>query len=64
MPARCPRRRRCQAEAACWFTPILARDGGLLGTFAMYHRAPLSDADLALAQVFAGTAAPAIERDP
>lgn len=50
--------------AACWSTPILARDGGLLGTFAMYHRAPRvpQDADLALARVFAGTAALAIER--
>ncbi|MET7708302.1 GAF domain-containing protein [Micromonospora sp. NPDC005413] len=50
--------------AACWSTPILARDGGLLGTFAMYHRTPRfpQDADLALARVFAGTAALAIER--
>jgi GAF domain-containing protein len=50
--------------AACWSTPILARDGGLLGTFAMYHRTPRvpQDADLALAHVFAGTAALAIER--
>ncbi|SES40013.1 GAF domain-containing protein [Actinokineospora terrae] len=50
--------------AACWSTPILARDGGLLGTFAMYHRAPRvpQDFDLALARVFAGTAALAIER--
>ncbi|WNV87792.1 GAF domain-containing protein [Umezawaea sp. Da 62-37] len=50
--------------AACWSTPILARDGGLLGTFAMYHRAPRvpQDSDLALARVFAGTAALAIER--
>ncbi|MGX6607939.1 GAF domain-containing protein [Micromonosporaceae bacterium Da 78-11] len=50
--------------AACWSTPILARDGGLLGTFAMYHRMPRvpQDSDLALARVFAGTAAPAIER--
>ncbi|MFH8336402.1 SpoIIE family protein phosphatase [Streptomyces sp. AM6-12] len=50
--------------AACWSTPILARDGRLLGTFAMYHRdarAP-QDTDLALAQLFAGTAALAIER--
>ncbi|MBB5874630.1 hypothetical protein F4553_008064 [Allocatelliglobosispora scoriae] len=49
--------------AACWSTPILARDGGLLGTFAMYHRTPRvpQDADLALARVFAGTAALAIE---
>ncbi|MEV7628745.1 hypothetical protein [Actinoplanes sp. NPDC089786] len=40
------------------------RDGGLLGTFAMYHRTPRvpQDTDLALAAVFAGTAALAIER--
>lgn len=50
--------------AACWSTPILARDGSLLGTFAMYHRTPRvpQDIDLALARVFAGTAALAIER--
>ncbi|MEU4565559.1 GAF domain-containing protein [Micromonospora sp. NPDC023956] len=50
--------------AACWSTPILARDGGLLGTFAMYHRAPRvpQDSDLALTRVFADTAALAIER--
>ncbi|MFD7656244.1 GAF domain-containing protein [Actinosynnema sp. NPDC059797] len=50
--------------AACWSTPILARDGSLLGTFAMYHRTPRApqDSDLALARVFAGTAALAIER--
>jgi hypothetical protein len=50
--------------AACWSTPILARDGGLLGTFAMYHRTPRvpQEADLALARVFADTAALAIER--
>ncbi|SCE77904.1 GAF domain-containing protein [Micromonospora mirobrigensis] len=50
--------------AACWSTPILARDGSLLGTFAMYHRTPRvpQDSDLALSRVFAGTAALAIER--
>ncbi|MFG2622479.1 SpoIIE family protein phosphatase [Streptomyces sp. NPDC048507] len=50
--------------AACWSTPILARDGALLGTFAMYHRTPRTpqSADLALARVFADTAALAIER--
>jgi hypothetical protein len=50
--------------AACWSTPILARDGNLLGTFAMYHRVPRipQDSDLALARVFTGTAALAIER--
>lgn len=50
--------------AACWSTPILARDGALLGTFAMYHRNPRvpQDSDLALARTFADTAALAIER--
>ncbi|MCY1136545.1 GAF domain-containing protein [Actinoplanes sp. Pm04-4] len=50
--------------AACWSTPILARDGSLLGTFAVYHRTPSvpQDADLALTRVFAGVAALAIER--
>lgn len=51
--------------AACWSTPILARDGSLLGTFAMYHRTPRApqEADHALARVFADTAALAIERN-
>ncbi|MEU1295218.1 SpoIIE family protein phosphatase [Streptomyces sp. NPDC005840] len=50
--------------AACWSTPILGRDGTLLGTFAMYHTTPREpgEADLALADVFAGTAGLAIER--
>ncbi|MGC4877899.1 GAF domain-containing protein [Micromonospora sp. DT43] len=50
--------------AACWSMPILAPDGSLLGTFAMYHRTPRvpQDTDLALARVFADTAALAIER--
>ncbi|MGW2787247.1 SpoIIE family protein phosphatase [Streptomyces populi] len=50
--------------AACWSTPILARDGSLLGTFAMYHRSPRipQEADHALARVFADTAALAVER--
>ncbi|MFB7244147.1 guanylate cyclase [Streptomyces populi] len=50
--------------AACWSTPILARDGSLLGTFAMYHRSPRTpqEADHALARVFADTAALAVER--
>ncbi|ANZ40475.1 diguanylate cyclase [Lentzea guizhouensis] len=49
---------------ACWSTPILAGDGTLLGTFALYHRTPRvpQDTDLALIQVFTGTAALAIER--
>ncbi|HUQ55550.1 GAF domain-containing protein [Lentzea sp.] len=49
---------------SCWSTPILARDGALLGTFAMYHRGPRvpQEVDLALIRVFAGTAALAIER--
>ncbi|WP_019925248.1 GAF domain-containing protein [Nocardia sp. BMG111209] len=50
--------------AACWSTPILARDGSLLGTFAMYHRVPRTpqESDLALARLFADTASLAIER--
>jgi GAF domain-containing protein len=42
----------------------LARDGRLLGTFAMYHRTPRApqDTDLTLARVSADTAALAIER--
>ncbi|MFJ3194389.1 SpoIIE family protein phosphatase [Streptomyces griseoviridis] len=50
--------------AACWSTPILARDGSLLGTFAMYHRVPRTpqESDLALSRVFADTAALAVER--
>lgn len=50
--------------AACWSTPIMGRDGELLGTFAMYHRSPRApqEADLALSAVFAGTAALAVER--
>ncbi|MFF8828570.1 GAF domain-containing SpoIIE family protein phosphatase [Streptomyces sp. NPDC015131] len=50
--------------AACWSTPIMGRDGALLGTFAMYHRTPRrpQESDLALARVFADTAALAIER--
>ncbi|WP_067686339.1 GAF domain-containing protein [Nocardia jejuensis] len=50
--------------AACWSTPILGRDGSLLGTFAMYHRVPRTpqDSDLALARLFADTASLAIER--
>ncbi|MET9229966.1 GAF domain-containing protein [Lentzea sp. NPDC003310] len=49
---------------SCWSTPILARDGALLGTFAMYHRTARvpQDTDFALIRVFAGTAALAIER--
>jgi GAF domain len=49
--------------AACWSTPILARDGTLLGIFAIYHRVPRApqQPDLALARVFAETAALAIE---
>ncbi|MFF0482901.1 SpoIIE family protein phosphatase [Streptomyces sp. NPDC004435] len=50
--------------SACWSTPVLGRDGALLGTFAMYHRTPRlpQPADLALARLFADTAALAVER--
>ncbi|MCZ7438186.1 GAF domain-containing protein [Micromonospora sp. WMMC241] len=49
---------------ACWSTPILGRDGVLLGTFAMYHRSPRApqETDVALARIFTDTAALAIER--
>jgi hypothetical protein len=50
--------------AACWSTPILGAQGELLGSFAMYHRSAREphEADLALAAIFARTAALAIER--
>ncbi|MEW1602686.1 guanylate cyclase [Streptomyces sp. DH-12] len=50
--------------AACWSTPILGRDGRVLGTFAMYHRTPCAPQDihLALARLFVDTAALAVER--
>lgn len=50
--------------AACWSTPVLSRDGRLLGTFAVYHRTPRAptDEDLALSRFLADTAALAIER--
>jgi serine phosphatase RsbU (regulator of sigma subunit) len=55
---------RAAGLAACWSTPILARDGSLLGTFAIYHRVPRApqEPDIALARMFAETAALAIER--
>ncbi len=50
--------------AACWSTPIQGTDGGLLGTFAMYHRTPKAPEreDLELSASFAHIAALAIER--
>ncbi|GES29998.1 SpoIIE family protein phosphatase [Streptomyces angustmyceticus] len=50
--------------AACWSTPIIGTDDRLLGTFAMYHRAPKApeETDLALSAAFARIAALAIER--
>jgi serine phosphatase RsbU (regulator of sigma subunit) len=49
---------------ACWSSPIMSSAGELLGTFAMYHRAPraLREEDLDLSIVFTRTAALAIER--
>jgi diguanylate cyclase (GGDEF)-like protein/PAS domain S-box-containing protein len=49
--------------AACWSEPILAADGHVLGTFAIYHRQPRApDADeLALISAAANLAAVAIE---
>ncbi|MFF8789802.1 SpoIIE family protein phosphatase [Streptomyces sp. NPDC015125] len=50
--------------AACWSTPILGTDDRLLGTFAMYHRAPKApeEKDVSLSAAFARIAALAIER--
>lgn len=50
---------------ACWSTPILARDGVVLGTFAVYHgesRAPTAD-ELSGVDSLAALAAIAIEHD-
>ncbi|WP_328473353.1 SpoIIE family protein phosphatase [Streptomyces sp. NBC_00448] len=50
--------------AACWSTPIISAGGQLLGTFAMYHRAPRAPraSDRALSAAFARIAALAVER--
>ncbi|HET7407925.1 MAG TPA: SpoIIE family protein phosphatase [Mycobacteriales bacterium] len=50
---------------ACWSTPILGRDGTVLGTFAMYYPQPRvpSAADLALIDVLVRTVAIALERN-
>jgi signal transduction histidine kinase len=50
---------------ACWSTPILAADGALLGTFALYYREPRSPraADLALIRQLSHLASVAIEHD-
>ncbi len=49
---------------ACWSTPILCGAGELLGTFALYYRAPRSpdEADLAAIDTLAGTVALLIDR--
>ena len=49
---------------ACWSTPILAGDGDVLGTFAVYHREPYrpSERDRDLLAVLVRTAAVAIGR--
>jgi PAS domain S-box-containing protein len=50
---------------ACWSTPIFSKDGGLLGTFAMYYPQPreASDQDLPMVEMAVRTAAIAIERE-
>src|SRR5690349_18400587 len=50
---------------ACWSTPILASDGGCLGTFAMYYDEPRtpSPAELELIRTAASLAAAVIERE-
>jgi len=49
---------------ACWSEPVLASDGELLGTFAMYHRTPRSpdEAEIQLIESAAHLASIAIER--
>jgi len=49
---------------ACWSTPVLARDGRVLGTFALYYRAPRKPgpADLRLIERATQLAGIAIER--
>ena len=49
---------------ACWSQPILAADAAVLGTFAMYYRAPRgpTPAEIALIEVAAHIAGIAIER--
>jgi PAS domain S-box-containing protein len=50
---------------ACWSTPILSADGGLLGTFAMYYQEPRSPlaTDLDLIKQVTHLASIAIEHD-
>jgi PAS domain S-box-containing protein len=49
---------------ACWSTPILATNGALIGTFAIYHREPVapSSEDQQMVTLLKRTAAVAIER--
>jgi PAS domain S-box-containing protein len=49
---------------ACWSMPILASDGHVLGTFAMYHKQPREavDEDLELVEFVTRTASLIIER--
>ena len=55
---------RSHGLRACWSTPILATDGRVLGTFALYYRKPCSptEADLALIARITHIARIAIER--
>ena len=50
---------------ACWSQPFKNRDGRVLGTFAIYHRAPStpSDAEIGLIQDYASLAKLAVERE-
>jgi PAS domain S-box-containing protein len=50
---------------ACWSSPLLATDGELLGTFAIYHGRPWepSDDEQQLVALLSQTASVAIERD-
>ena len=48
---------------ACWSTPIIGLDGGVLGTFAIYHRVPKSPTptEIQSVNIFARAAASAIQ---
>ncbi len=45
---------------ACWSTPIAGRDGRILGTFAVYHRAPRSPTAEELAAINAASRVAAV----
>jgi PAS domain S-box-containing protein len=55
---------RAHGLRACWSTPIVAADGALVGTFAVYHGEPHAPGpeERVLVELFSRTAAVAIQR--